>query len=1720
MGTNFIFVLFLLFFSSPISVSKTVQTLDADDSSIYQDGLMYHHYEQLKEILFQLKENFSSLTDVYSVGKTIEKREMYVIRITSNVTAIKPMFKYVANMHGNEAVGRELLLQLAHYLVHNYGKLERITNLLDTVDIHLMPSANPDGFEKAKEGDCFGSQVPSGRENAKGVDLNRDFPDQFNVSKNYSLHEGRQPETLNLMTWIVSNPFVLSANLHGGALVASYPFDDSKFHKISGYKSTSPDDGLFQHLALAYSNLHPEMHKGNSCPDDSFVKGITNGAEWYDVPGGMQDFNYVYSNCFEITLELSCCKYPKASNLTQEWENNKEALLKFIEMIHMGIKGTITDSTDKSAIELAFIHVSGIDHNVTTTKDGHYWRLLLPGVYTVEVSSYGYQPQSKLVVVKPDSVEEVHFELLRDSSISFPAKKVETPSRKILAPSFPFSFIENNSTSEIPITEEASSTLATPDIANHSEQTTSESPTAASKSSALDVDNEEQASPIESGKDKSFESMVEFKHHNYLEMVSVLKNVSKQCPKITNLYSIGQTVENRELYVLEMSSNPGMHEPGKPEFKYIGNMHGNEVVGREMLLLLVQYFCLNYESNERIKHLLDTTHVHIMPSMNPDGYEKAKEGDFDGYGGRENANNIDLNRNFPDQFRVNKDNAVQQPETIAVMNWILSKPFVLSANLHGGSLVANYPYDDNKDEIDGLYSKSPDDAVFRQLASVYSNKHPTMHLAKPCGKGKMSETFPGGITNGAVWYSVSGGMQDWNYLHSNCFEITLELGCFKYPPAKDLPNLWDENKEPLIAYIEEVHSGIHGFIFDTKGVGISNATIHVNEISHDVTSSQFGDYWRLLVPGKYIVVVSAPGYSRSTANVEVPQKGGIQVNFTLDNHFFHWSQTEDYGILDNIEDVYLSNSELHNELLQLSNDNRNFVKPMSNIGSDGLKTLNFVIVSSEVYKSSDKLQIAVIGGLHHDQPSGREISVRLLRHLVEGYKAGDEIIKNLLENAALHIIPAVDTRSHSVKFSSKDIDSELDYGDKFGEDFSGVFGPVEGLKNNLLSYHYSTLISIEGNGLELSFPQAVAESDNVEDSLTFKHLSREYIVHHPVLSKSAMCGDKNESITVYHGPNSLLDYAYSNHGTVAIAAHISCCNSPEPKELPSLWANNLQSMLSLLKAAAQGVFGHIKNSDGQPLTNANVRILHNKRMIPVHAKTAFFAVTLAPGTYTFFFSCAGYETATSQITLSEGDVLKHDIVLDTVITDIRSHDYVSMFDSLKHLHQQHTKITNLFSIGKSKSGKDLWVLEISPPETEPLNFLPAVRLVSGLNGYEAVATEVLIQLINHLVTHYGKDTFITNLIDKTKIYIAPLLDPDGVENADLSSCDIMQKQNRHLFLNNKFDASERHIEPEVAAVKKWMQLEPAVLSAAFFSGAEVVAFPFQESNNRDLMPKEKDVFMQLAKSYSQNHPEMIHGKFNCSSTHYNFADGIAKASSLHSHKGSYIDYGFKHGSSYDFGVYVSCCSKAKPQDMAKIWLDHKVSILSFIQQAQIGIVGSVSSLNDKPILNACVKIREFSRCSKSDTRGSYQFLLYPGEYVAEVVADGYVPLTKIVRVYPGKATNVDFKLKEDNRIGGVPRNSFFIVLGSVGIFLMVASLCVYSTILYRRRKGYSFQRLDQGQCLFDDDEAPEALKLSPSKRLLKTSEYHDESTSEDELYNTYAWKNGRRKQKWYAGNAT
>ncbi|XP_004715121.1 carboxypeptidase Z [Echinops telfairi] len=388
---------------------------------------------------------------------------------------------------------------------------------------------------------------------------------------------------------------------------------------------------------------------------------------------------------------------------------------------------------------------------------------------------------------------------------------------------------------------------------------------------------------------------IRFVHHSYAQMVRVLKGTAARCAHISTTYSIGRSFNGKELLVIEFSGRPGQHELMEPEVKLIGNIHGNEVAGREMLIYLAQYLCSEYlQGNLRVQRLLNTTRIHLLPSMNPDGYEvAAAEGaGYNGWtSGRQNAQNLDLNRNFPDltseHYRLagvrgaRTDHlAIPQhywwgkvaPETKAIMKWLWAVPFALSASLHGGDLVVSYPFDFSKHpEEEKMFSPTPDEKMFKLLARAYADVHPMMtdKSEQRCGGNFLKK---GGIINGADWYSFTGGMSDFNYLHSNCFEVTVELGCVKFPPQEALYTLWRHNKESLLSFAEMVHRGIKGVVMDKFGKPVKNARVAVKGLRHDVTAAPDGDYWRLLPPGTHIVIAQAPGYSKVIKKVTIPAR--------------------------------------------------------------------------------------------------------------------------------------------------------------------------------------------------------------------------------------------------------------------------------------------------------------------------------------------------------------------------------------------------------------------------------------------------------------------------------------------------------------------------------------------------------------------------------------------------------------------------------------------------------------------------------------------------------------------------------------------------------------------------------------------------------------------------------------------------------------------------------
>ncbi|XP_078530688.1 putative carboxypeptidase X1 isoform X1 [Lissotriton helveticus] len=393
---------------------------------------------------------------------------------------------------------------------------------------------------------------------------------------------------------------------------------------------------------------------------------------------------------------------------------------------------------------------------------------------------------------------------------------------------------------------------------------------------------------------------LDFRHHNYKEMRKLMKMVNEECPNITRVYSIGKSYLGLKMYAIEISDNPGEHELGEPEFRYVAGMHGNEVVGRELMLNLMEYFCQEFKKgNPRIVRLVTETRIHLLPSMNPDGYETAYKlgSELSGWAnGRWTYQGYDLNHNFADLNTPLWDaednelapeafpnhyipipeyytmaNATVAPETRAVIDWMQKIPFVLSANMHGGELVVTYPFDMARSYWKAKeMTPTADDAIFRWLATAYATTSRVMMEEDRRVCHTEDFTRVGNIINGADWHTVAGSMNDFSYLHTNCFEITVELSCDKFPHEIELPMEWENNREALLIYMEQVHRGIKGVVRDKDtDKGVADAIISVDGINHDIRTAFDGDYWRLLNPGDYEVTAKAEGYHSATKSCHV-----------------------------------------------------------------------------------------------------------------------------------------------------------------------------------------------------------------------------------------------------------------------------------------------------------------------------------------------------------------------------------------------------------------------------------------------------------------------------------------------------------------------------------------------------------------------------------------------------------------------------------------------------------------------------------------------------------------------------------------------------------------------------------------------------------------------------------------------------------------------------------
>ncbi|MCK9163053.1 MAG: M14 family zinc carboxypeptidase [Bacteroidales bacterium] len=444
---------------------------------------------------------------------------------------------------------------------------------------------------------------------------------------------------------------------------------------------------------------------------------------------------------------------------------------------------------------------------------------------------------------------------------------------------------------------------------------------------------------------------------------SIMRRFAQAYPSICKLDTIGFSNNNRLILGLRISTNP-YQDIDKPKFCYSSTMHGDELAGYVLMLRLSDWLLSNYGINQRATDIINNTQVFINPLANPDGTYAGGNSTVS-YSRRYNANYIDLNRNFPCPINGSHPDSEQwQVETLAFMDYVDSNEFSISANIHSGAEVLNYPYDFYY-STEKIHS---DSEWFIDVCSSFIDSIPSSAPST-----FFRDVVHAGYTHGGDWYKVSGGRQDYHTYFKYGREITFELSSIKLLNTEELNNYWGYLKGSLISYIENCQKGLEGYIRDSATNEPIRAKVWVE--NHDgfnsevYSKSSTGYYYRPILNGNYIINFSAEGYiTKTIPNIQV-NNGGI----TIQDVFLAK------------RDIGLEEIEAENEFNIYPNPGKEIIK-LSFVKSSGGKTTYFI---------KNSLGIEIIRGSIIDKTTNIDISN--LNRGVYFISVGTRVIKFIKE---------------------------------------------------------------------------------------------------------------------------------------------------------------------------------------------------------------------------------------------------------------------------------------------------------------------------------------------------------------------------------------------------------------------------------------------------------------------------------------------------------------------------------------------------------------------------------------------------------------------------------------------------------------------------------------------------------------------------------------------------
>lgn len=194
----------------------------------------YQTPEEVEAFLKRYSERFPELTKLVSIGKSLEGRDIWALKISDNAQSKEldePAVLFNSMHHAREVMGPEVGLDIVETLLENYSSDSRVARWVNSSEIWVMPMFNVDGNNKMWNDDAWWRKNVRG---GYGVDLNRNYPSGWNSCRGSSgwrwsqTYRGEspasEPETQAMMAFIKDVRPVFDISYHSYSELVIYPY--------------------------------------------------------------------------------------------------------------------------------------------------------------------------------------------------------------------------------------------------------------------------------------------------------------------------------------------------------------------------------------------------------------------------------------------------------------------------------------------------------------------------------------------------------------------------------------------------------------------------------------------------------------------------------------------------------------------------------------------------------------------------------------------------------------------------------------------------------------------------------------------------------------------------------------------------------------------------------------------------------------------------------------------------------------------------------------------------------------------------------------------------------------------------------------------------------------------------------------------------------------------------------------------------------------------------------------------------------------------------------------------------------------------------------------------------------------------------------------------------------------------------------------------------------